>query len=314
MDRESGSYAQGAARSTGSLGREARDLLGDVLAGSAPTLSAAEFRDLRDFVYERSGLHFAESKKFLFESRIHRRIRALGLRGVEEYRAHLESPQSGPAELLELLDAVTTHETSFFRTEAQIEVFRREVLPVVLEARTRLGLKTIHIWSAACSSGEEPYTLAMALLEVMGSEALRWRVRIVGTDLAQSVLRKAGQGIYSHYSLRNTPPYYLQKYFEPVGPDAFRLKPAARRLVEFRMLNFADEAGMRAMGGFQIIFCRNALIYFDAESKRRTVGHFARALEPGGYLFVGHSESLHGMSEELTLIQFPGAMAYQRPA
>lgn len=288
--------------------------LQDLLGHGPPPLSDEDFGHLRDLVYERSGLFFADSKKFLFESRVHRRLKALGLASAGDYRARLESGGRSSEELLELLDAVTTHETSFFRTESQIEAFRRQVLPAVVRARGQQGLRTLHIWSAACSSGEEPYTLAMALLEEMGSEALRWRVRIVGTDLAQSVLRKASQGVYSQYSLRSTPPYYVQKYFEAAGPDAFRLKPAARRLVEFRLVNFADEAAMRAMGEFQVIFCRNALIYFDQEAKRRCVSHFARSLEPGGYLFVGHSESLHGVTDELRLIQFPGAMAYQRPA
>lgn len=276
-------------------------------------LADDDFRGLRDFVYERSGLCFAEGKRFLFESRIQRRLHALGLGSASDYRSLLHSPEEGPKELLELLDVVTTHETSFFRNESQIDAFRREALPAVLEARGRLGLRNIQIWSAGCSSGEEPYTLAMALLEEMGREALRWRIRIVGTDVARSVLEKAQRGIYLSYSLRNTQPYYVQKYFEPFGPDAFRLKPGLRRMVDFQLVNFADDGRMKAMGEFQVIFCRNALIYFDREAKTRFVAHFARALEPGGYLFVGHSESLHGVCDELTLIQFPGAMAYQRP-
>lgn len=282
------------------------------LHGAQP-LSDQEFRFMRDFVYERSGLCFSEANRFLFESRVQRRLHALGFVDAGDYLRVLESPEEGPKEILELLDVVTTHETSFFRNESQIDAFRRQALPEVLDARRRLGSKSVLIWSAGCSSGEEPYTLAMALLEEMGSEALRWRVRIVGTDVAHSMLEKARAGVYSNYSLRNTPPYYVQKYFEPEGPGTFRLKTALRRLVDFQFLNFADDVRMSAMREFQIIFCRNALIYCDCEAKTRFVAHFARALDPGGYLFVGHSESLHGLCNALDLIQFPGATAYQRP-
>jgi chemotaxis protein methyltransferase CheR len=280
---------------------------------SAWFLADEEFRLLRDFVYARSGLCFADGKRFLFETRIQRRLHALGLGTAADYRGLLQSPDEGPKEVLELLDVVTTHETSFFRNQSQIDAFRRGALPAILDAQRRLGLRSVQIWSAGCSSGEEPYTLAMALLEEMGGEAHRWRVRIVGTDVARSMLEKARDAVYSRYSLRTTTPYYVQKYFEPVGRDAFRVKAGPRRLVEFQLVNFADDARMRAMGEFQIIFCRNALIYFDREAKARFVAHFAHALGPGGYLFVGHSESLRGVCEGLALIHFPGATAYQRP-
>ena len=277
-------------------------------------LGASEFRTLRDFLYERSGLHFAESKKFLLDARIHRRLQTLGVGGASEYLELLRSPEAGPGELLELLDAVTTHETSFFRTEPQIEAFRRHALPELLDASRRRGERTLKIWSAACSSGEEPYTLAMVLLEVLGREALGWRLRILGTDVARSVLRKAETAVYGAYSLRNTPPSYRYKYFERAGPDTYRLKDGPRQLVEFDLVNFADDVKMRALGGFQVVFCRNALIYFDSDAKRRFVAHFAAALEAGGYLFVGHSESLHSLSAAFDLVHFPDATAYRKPA
>ncbi|MBI5017380.1 MAG: protein-glutamate O-methyltransferase CheR [Deltaproteobacteria bacterium] len=279
----------------------------------APPLSDEDFGVLHDFVYDRSGLCFGAGKRFFFESRVHRRLHARGLDSAWEYRAVLRSPDQGPAELLELLDVLTTHETSFFRGEAQIAAFRRTVVPEVLGRRRRGDLPCLQIWSAACSSGEEPYTLAMVLLEALGSEARRWKIRIVGSDVAKSVLERAHQAVYSQYSLRNTPPYFVQKYFDVAGRDAFQVKPAVRSLVEFRLVNFADDARMRAMGEFQIVFCRNALIYFDEAAKARFVSHFVHALEPGGYLFLGHSESLHHVCDDLHLVSFPGAMAYRRP-
>ncbi|MHB8764655.1 MAG: CheR family methyltransferase, partial [Deferrisomatales bacterium] len=220
----------------------------------------------------------------------------------------------GAEELMEFLDSVTTHETSFFRNLPQLDAFRTQVMPRLLAAQDAAGRRVLRLWSAACSSGEEPYTLAMILLEALGAEAPRWRIQIVGTDIARSMLEKAREGVYTRYSFRTTPAYFAQKYFDIEGPDAFRLKEAPRKLVEFHLLNFADDARMRLMRGFQVIFCRNALIYFDREAKARFVSHFARALDPEGYLFVGHSESLHGVSGEFKLVHFAGALAYAKPS
>jgi chemotaxis protein methyltransferase CheR len=277
------------------------------------TLSGAEFRTLRDFVYDRSGLFFADSKKFLLESRLSRRLQAVGMTSAAEYMSLLRSIGRGGRELLELLDVVTTHETSFFRNHSQIEIFRSEVLPDLVRRAREAGGRTVQIWSAACSSGEEPYTLAMVFLEEFGHEASRGNFRVVATDVARSVLEKGQKAVYGRHSFRNTPPYYVQKYFDQTGPDTFRLKEEPRRLVEFHHLNFADNARMRAMGRFQTVFCRNALIYFDKDAQRRFVAHFAESIDPGGYLFLGHSETLHGISDAFRLVQFAGGIVYQRP-
>ncbi len=281
--------------------------------GGAEPLSNAEFRQVRDFVYASSGLVFDEAKRFLLESRVRKRLRALGVAGVAEYLDLVRSPVRGGAELLELLDELTTHETSFFRNRAQLDAFRRFALPEVLAARERAGSRSLRVWSAACSSGEEPYTLAMLVLETLGAEAGRWDVRVVGTDVSQSMLARARGAEYGPYSFRNASAYFVQKYFEAPAPQVFRVRPEVVRLAEFRLLNFTDDAGMRAMGDFHLVFCRNALIYFDREAKRRCVEHFARALEPEGYLFVGHSESLHGLTDAFTVIHFPGALGYRKP-
>lgn len=281
--------------------------------GGAEPLSDAEFDELRAFVYARSGLVFEAPKRFLLESRVRKRLRALGVAGVAEYLDLVRSPVRGGGEFLELLDELTTHETSFFRTHAQLDAFRRSALPELLEARRRAGSRSLRVWSAACSSGEEPYTLAMLVLEVLGEEARRWEVRVVATDVSQSMLARARAAEYGPYSFRNAPAYFVQKYFEASAPQVFRVRPEVTRLAEFRLLNFADDAGMRAMGGFHLVFCRNALIYFDVEAKRRCVEHFARALEPEGYLFVGHSESLHGLTDAFKVIHFPGALGYRKP-
>jgi chemotaxis protein methyltransferase CheR len=280
------------------------------LARRQAPLSDAEFRTLRDLVYQRSGLHFREDKKPFLENRVHKRLKVLRLASPAEYVALLGSPAGGPAELLEFLDIAATHETSFFRNQPQLDAFRQIVLPRLLERGRTSGSPTLRIWSAACSSGEEPYTLAMLVLEELGAEAPRWEIRILGTDVAPSVLRKAEIGVYHQYSFRSTPEYFLGKYFDADGPDTYRLKDGPRRAVAFEALNFADDERMGAIGTFQVIFCRNALIYFDREAKRRFVHHFWKALEEGGYLFLGHSESLRGVTDVFNHIHFPCASAY----
>lgn len=277
-----------------------------------PFLTGPEFRRLRDFIYERSGLFFTDARRPLLEGRVQRRLRALRVASPGEYLERLDGPDGAAGELLELLDAVATHETSFFRDRAQLDGFRSRVLPAVLSA---VGdRRELRVWSAACSSGEEPYSLAMILLESLGADAPRWDVRVTGTDLSRSMIAKAGIGEYGPYSFRSAPAYYVQKYFEAPAPDVFRVRAEVRRLVHFRLLNFADVPAMRAMRGYHIVFCRNALIYFDGEAKRRCVEHLAEALEPGGYLFVGPCESLQGVSETLEAVGLPGATAYRKTA
>lgn len=276
-------------------------------------LTDAQFQRLREFLYAHAGLYFADSKRFLLECRLQKRLRALDALDVDGYLELVTAPARGAAELRNLLDVVTTHETSFFRNRPQLEAFQRHVLRNLVAQGEKSGRRRLRIWSAACSSGEEPYTLAMLVLEALGDALPRWEVRILGTDISHGVLEQARCGEYGRASFRNTPAYYVGKYFAMVANDRFRVSDEPRRLVELRALNFADTARMRLMQGFDVIFCRNALIYFDLDAKRRFVAQFTHALEAGGFFFVGHSESLHGMSAELKLVHFPGALAYQKP-
>ena len=285
----------------------------ETTAASGVHLTDPQFGQLRELLYERAGLYFADGKKFLLESRLQKRLRVTGATDVAAYLGLVTAPARGAAELRELLDVVTTHETSFFRNRPQLDAFQKHVLRSLLQQRAARGQRTLRIWSAACSSGEEPYTLAILLIELLGQELKRWNIRILGTDLAHTVLEQARAGEYSRYSFRTTPAYFAKKYFENQGRDLFRIADEPRRLVEFQQLNFADGARMRMMRGFDTVFCRNALIYFDRETKQRFVTQFARAINDGGFLFVGHSESLHGVSDEFKLVHFPGALAYQKP-
>jgi len=278
--------------------------------GDVEPLTDAEFRRVRDFVYGRSGLFYPDAKRFLLESRLRKRLLAVGGPGVAEY---LALAGSGGDELMSLLDELTVHETSFFRNRPQLEGFRREALPALLGEGERQGRRVLRIWSAACSSGEEAYTLAMLVLETLGDEARRWDVRIAATDISRRMLERARRAEYGPYSFRGAPAYYVQKYFEIAGPQLYRVRPEARNLVEFGLLNLADDRGMGTMRGFDVVFCRNALIYFDPASRHRCAQRLADALAPGGFLFVGHAESLHGFRDRLQVVSFPGALGYRRP-
>jgi chemotaxis protein methyltransferase CheR len=168
----------------------------EATAACGVNLTDTQFGQLRDLLYERAGLHFADGKKFLLESRLQKRFRAIGNADVAAYLTLVTSPTRGAAELRELLDVVTTHETSFFRNRPQIDAFQKHVLRTMLQQRAALGQRRLRIWSAACSTGEEPYTLAMLLIELLGQELKRWNIRILGTDIAHNVLEQARAGEY----------------------------------------------------------------------------------------------------------------------
>jgi chemotaxis protein methyltransferase CheR len=183
------------------------------------------------------------------------------------------------------------------------------VIPKIVEAKSRVPVRRLRIWSAGCSTGEEPFTLSMLLLDEAGGFLKDWAIEILATDLNERSLAHAQNAIYGSYSTRHLTPYYRQKYFTPVGED-LQVQPAVRARVSFDRLNLSDDVRMTFTKGFDVIFCCNVLIYFDLASKRRVIEHFYNNLLPHGYLFLGHSESLYGVNNDFRLVHFPGATAY----
>ncbi|MBU1740025.1 MAG: protein-glutamate O-methyltransferase CheR, partial [Proteobacteria bacterium] len=171
----------------------------------------------------------------------------------------------------------------------------------------------LRLWSVGCSSGEEPYTLAILIHELLRPYKDKWDVTILGHDISQEMLKKAEEGLYSDYSMRLTPEPIKNRYFEP-NDNGFRVTDSVKAMVRFEFMNLKDHLRMRLISGMDIIFCRNVIIYFDESMKKSVIGHLHRALKPGGYLFIGHSESLHNISDAFKLIHFPGAIVYQKPA
>jgi chemotaxis protein methyltransferase CheR len=266
---------------------------------------------IRDLVYQVAGIFQPDNKLRFLEDRCQRRMQALSVKTLRDYYDCLTVKPIRQAELVSLLNEITVGETCFFRNLAQLDAVRNIVLPHILEARTKIGVKRLRIWSAGCSTGEEPYTLSMVLLEETAGRLKGWDFEILATDLNERSLAHCKQGIYGTYSTRNLTAHFRQKYFSPKGEELL-VNPEVKAKVSFSRLNLFDDGRMAFMKGLDLIFCANVLIYFDAASKRRVIQHFYSNLLAHGYLFLGHAESLYGISEDFKLVHLPSATAYIR--
>jgi chemotaxis protein methyltransferase CheR len=281
------------------------------VAPPAVAMSDASFRSLRDFIYERLGIYFQEKKKYLLEGRLGKRVQLLRLDGYDEYLHLLRYGAQKDLEFEYLCDAVTINETFFFRNEPQFDALETVVLPELFQARRAAGSDTVRVWSAACSSGEEPYTLAMIFQEKLRHRFPGMRMEIVGTDISPTVLHAARKGSYGDYATRNTPPHYLQRYFTVDGPRR-TVKDEIRAMVRFQHLNLFERGPMRSMRDFDLVLCRNVMIYFDTPAKVQVVSDLYDSLRFGGYLVIGYSELLHGISNAFRVVSFPKTTLYKK--
>ncbi|MGE4296863.1 MAG: protein-glutamate O-methyltransferase CheR [Desulfovibrionaceae bacterium] len=270
-----------------------------------------EFKQLRDFIYEQSGIYIADNRKYLLENRLANRIKELNLKSFGEYYNYLRYDVGRRQELNRLFEVVTTNETSFFRNPPQLKVFQENVLKEALDKQRARGMKSLRIWSAGCSTGEEPYTISIILHEVLKTDLSTWNIKITANDLSEAVLLSARKGAYSEYSLRTTPKDIVQRYFDQEG-DTFKVKPEVKRLVSFGQINLNDRAQLKRVERSQIVFCRNVIIYFDDEMKKRVIGAFYDNLLPGGAMLIGHSESLHNITRVFKPVHHPGAIVYKK--
>ncbi len=265
-------------------------------------LQDATFRQLRDFIYEKSGIFISDSKKYLLENRLPKRLQERNLASYEDYLYLLLYGNSSD-ELSKLFDVVTTNETFFFRETQQLEIFTDHLAPAIL--KTSGG--TLSVWSAACSTGEELYTLSMLLIE----KGLGSKKEMLGSDISEEVLASARRAVYNSYSVRNVPLQYLRKYFKPAGQNQ-ELLPIVKNTVRFVNINLLDEKSMRSVTGKDVIFCRNVLIYFDEKAKRKAVSLLYDSLKPGGYLIIGMSESLHSVTRAFKPVIINKTVVYQK--
>ena len=270
-----------------------------------------EFEFIRTLVYDRSRISLGPDKRELVSARLGKRLRAARLATVGEYCEMLRSPR-GDEEISHLIDAISTNHTFFFRENAHFDFLRQVVLPEFLQQRQVRRWARLNVWSAACSSGEEPYSIAMTLDDSLA--ASQWPWRIEATDISHRVLARAIAGIYRDDVVDKLPAGYAQRYFQRgFGPQQGnqRVKAALRNAIVFGQLNLL-EGEPASSEPFHVIFCRNVMIYFDRATQQELVNKLARRLVPGGYLFVGHSESLTGIKHPLQTIRpavyrLPGA-------
>jgi len=281
-------------------------------ARSAPALEGQPDPDLiriRDLIYQVAGIFHPDTKLPLLLDRCGRRMKELKTVGLREYFEQLTVRPTRQVELISLLNEITIGETCFFRSQAQLDALQQVVIPKIIEAKAKLPIRRLRIWSAGCSTGEEPYTLSMVLQEEAQHRLKDWGVEILATDLNERSLAHAKNAVYGNYSTRHLTQYFRQKYFNPVA-DQLELQASVRNNVNFSRLNLSDDARMTFMKSLDVIFCCNVLIYFDLASKRRVIQHFYNNLLSHGYLFLGHSESLYSVNDDFKLVHLPGATAY----
>jgi chemotaxis protein methyltransferase CheR len=273
-------------------------------------ISEEEFRLLRDFIHEKLGIYFDEGHKGSLRSRLSGRLNRLDLVSFEDYYHYLRFGPQRDEELQHMITHITNNETYFYREQAQLQVFADHVLKQLKEGKSRTGSKSLRILSAGCSTGEEAMTLAMIVYD-SGQFFWGWDVQVVGMDVDRAALEKAERGVYFHNSFRSVGPALVERHFVRQG-SGFEVKAAARKLVRYLPGNITDPASYEGLAPLDAILCRNVLIYFSETMTRRVVRIFHDVLAPGGFLLLGHAESLSRITDAYTPIRFPGAMVYRK--
>ncbi|GFE61269.1 protein-glutamate O-methyltransferase CheR [Geobacter sp. AOG2] len=269
-----------------------------------------EFRNIRDSIYSHCGIYFDDDSKYLLEKRLARRLSALNLNNYREYYHFLKYDRNKDQEMMDIMDVLTTNETYFFRESFQLAAFTDEIIPELMSVKSGRGDRTLRIWSAGCSTGEEPYTIAMLLKDIPGLRG--WKIEIIGTDISQRVLQHARRGVYTKASFRVTEDSYIKRFFYECD-GGLKVTDDIREMVTISHLNLFDKTRMMMLGKMDLIFCRNVIIYFDLAAKKRVVEDFHRSLNDGGFLLLGHSESLMNVTTLFTLRHFKNDMIYQKP-
>ncbi len=272
-------------------------------------LSEDVFRLIRDIIRDYCGLYFDDGSKYLLEKRLSRRIRNHHLSDFRDYYRFIRYDRNFEDELAAIIDVLTVNETYFFREQNQLKAFSEEILNELREKNH--ATRSLRIWSAGCSTGEEPYTLAMLINEKGNFSG--WDIEIYGSDINQRVLQTARKGIYRKNSFRTAEPYFVKKYFTD-EEGSFRISDGIKKYVNFSYLNLLDPFKTKFLGKMDVILCRNVLIYFDGPSRKKVIENFYDRLVEGGYLLLGHAESLINVSTAFTLKHFKNDMVYQKPA
>lgn len=280
--------------------------MNSTLCAQSYNISDKEFQLFRDIIFRETGIHMSDRKRNLIVARLSKRLRALNLNGFSEYYEYLnENPEAGN-EIINLINRVTTNKTDFFRERHHFEFLMENVYPAYIEEAKRGRERRLRIWSAGCSSGEEPYSIAMTISEAFQNER-GWDIKILATDLDTEILSRASRGTYSSQQIIPIPMGYITKYFDRT-PDGYTTNQNIKNMISFRKLNLMD-LSFPMKKPFDIIFCRNVMIYFNDTTKADLVKKFHANLKENGYMFIGHSESLMYMKH---LFKFLKHTVYQK--
>ena len=274
------------------------------------SMSDDEFQLLRDYIYGHCGINFDENSKYILEKRLSHRLADLNLPTFYDYYHYLKYNRNKEQELNDIMDVLTTNETYFFRESFQLKAFSDEIIPELIKKKAARGSRSLRIWSAGCSTGEEPYTIAMLLST--NPELSGWNIEIIGTDISQRVLQQARRAVYGKSSFRATEESDLNRFFHQQD-DGYKVNDSIREMVTISHLNLFDTNRMTMLGKIDLIFCRNVIIYFDFAAKKRVIESFYSALYDGGFLLLGHSESLMNVTTLFSLRHFKNDMIYQKP-
>ncbi|HJQ25392.1 MAG TPA: CheR family methyltransferase [Blastocatellia bacterium] len=269
-------------------------------------LSDDEFGLFRELIYAECGVKIGSEKRAFLESRLRQRMAALGVATAREYYAVVRYSKTRMREMPALLDIMMICETSFFRNQPQFDLLADVVLPEIIAHKLRANSRLLRLWSAGCSTGQEPYTMAMSVIERL-PEPETWTVRVFASDLSFTALERAQAGVYSADQIRGLREPYMSRHFHREQGN-YVVNDDLRRRVVFDYHNLKHDNGLRSL---DVIFCRNVMIYFDVEEQRRLVTRFSNCLVPGGYLFIGHAESLQSLSQQFAMVHRDKGIAYR---
>jgi chemotaxis protein methyltransferase CheR len=275
-------------------------------------LTNQEFSALRDYIYKKAGIFFTEKNRFILEMRIEEILTETGYKSVTDYMRALEDYKTSFTEWNRLMNKVTITETSFFRDKYQITAIEKNVLPEIIKRREQGGSRQLRIWSAASSSGEEAYTMAILLAEQLKDAVGRWNIAIYATDINENALAAVRAGVYSSYSLRNTTEDIKKKYFNKLPDDRYEIKDQLKKMVLSEKCNLMDYNASRRYNKIDLILIRNVLIYFDQASKAKVLQMCYENLNEKAFLFLGHSETIFGIANQFKLVSFVNAFAYMK--
>jgi chemotaxis protein methyltransferase CheR len=290
---------------TGAAGSEIGQEPGAGL-GQIGLLSDSEFRLFTELIYDECGISMGSEKRVFLESRLRRRMDELGIRAGYEYYCLVKHSKDRAREMPALLDTLMICETSFFRNQPQFELLKTVVLPEIIAKKECTASRVIRVWSAGCATGQEPYSAVIAMLESL-NDSEEWTIRVFASDLSFTALERAQCGVYRADQLRGLEGDKVSKYFRE-QEGHYVISDRIKKRVIFDYHNLKHDNGLR---GLDIIFCRNVMIYFDIEEQRRLVGRFANCLVPGGFLFLGHAESLQALSNRFAMVHRNKGIAYR---